>query len=234
MNQDDALSEPTGYEPTGYERDMPAVQAYVEKFERARAKVQSAHARHPVNEVRAALAQAFDAEGLKVWKEADVADRRRGWGFRLPRRDWLTTGSPGCGSTSTAEPVSAPLPASREHQAAETDRRPRHRQGSTDQGVRFPGPSLGRHRAVRSRPTLTKVNQRHLHKQAAQSLDRGSELLGDGRVDLYAGFCPDGTVAGAAGGGHPSRPTVAGRLQRSTRRHRAGRPQSPARTVTSR
>src|SRR5436189_193871 len=30
----------------------------------------------------------------------------------------------------------------------------------------------------------------------------------DGRVDLYAGFCP----RLAAGGGHPSRPAVAGRL----------------------
>src|SRR3954452_9625532 len=30
-------------------------------------------------------------------------------------------------------------------------------------------------------------------------------------------------------GGHPSRPAVAGRLERSTRRHRAGRPRTPAR-----
>src|SRR3712207_6997533 len=29
-------------------------------------------------------------------------------------------------------------------------------------------------------------------------------------------------------GGHPSRPAVAGRLERSTRRHRAGRPRAPA------
>src|SRR3712207_2997126 len=29
-------------------------------------------------------------------------------------------------------------------------------------------------------------------------------------------------------GGHPSRPAVAGRLERSTRRHRAGRPRTPA------
>src|SRR3954467_2367122 len=29
-------------------------------------------------------------------------------------------------------------------------------------------------------------------------------------------------------GGHPSRPAVAGRLQRSTRRHRAGSPRTPA------
>ena len=36
----------------------------------------------------------------------------------------------------------------------------------------------------------------------------------DGRVDLYAGFCPPPERRG----GHPSRPAVAGRLQRSTRR----------------
>src|SRR3712207_766792 len=29
-------------------------------------------------------------------------------------------------------------------------------------------------------------------------------------------------------GGHPSRPAVAGRLERATRRHRAGRPRTPA------
>src|SRR5690242_6120142 len=35
--------------------------------------------------------------------------------------------------------------------------------------------------------------------------------------------------ARAPGDGHPSRPAVAGRLERSTRRHRTGRPRSPAR-----
>jgi hypothetical protein len=47
-------------------------------------------------------------------------------------------------------------------------------------------------------------------------------------LSVQAGFCP----RRAAGGGHPSRPAVAGRLQRSTRRHRAGRPRTPAQAVT--
>src|SRR3712207_2011317 len=41
--------------------------------------------------------------------------------------------------------------------------------------------------------------------------------MGDGRVGLYAGFCPRGPH-GTPMGGHPSRPAVAGRLERSTRR----------------
>lgn len=49
----------------------------------------------------------------------------------------------------------------------------------------------------------------------------------DGRVGLYAGFCPR-APCGLPMGGHPSRPAVAGRLQRSTRRHRAGSPRTPA------
>src|SRR3954451_24945964 len=51
---------------------------------------------------------------------------------------------------------------------------------------------------------------------------------GDGRVGLYAGFCPR-APRGLPMGGHPSRPAVAGRLERSTRRHRAGSPRTPAR-----
>src|SRR6476469_6861280 len=39
----------------------------------------------------------------------------------------------------------------------------------------------------------------------------------DGRVGLYAGFCPR-VPCGLPIGGHPSRPAVAGRLERSTRR----------------
>ena len=59
---------------------------------------------------------------------------------------------------------------------------------------------------------------------------------GDGRVGLYAGFCLRRRAFWGhnAGGGHPSRPAVAGRLERPTRRHRAGSPQASARTVTSR
>src|SRR5687767_14697857 len=51
--------------------------------------------------------------------------------------------------------------------------------------------------------------------------------MDDGRVGLYAGFCPR-VPCGLPMGGHPSRPAVAGRLERSTRRHRAGRPRTPA------
>jgi hypothetical protein len=38
---------------------------------------------------------------------------------------------------------------------------------------------------------------------------------------------------GIPAGGHPSRPAVAGRLQRPTRRHRAGHPRSPAQRAVS-
>src|SRR5206468_11088790 len=41
--------------------------------------------------------------------------------------------------------------------------------------------------------------------------------VGDGRVGLYAGFCPR-APRGLPVCGHPSRPAVAGRLERSTRR----------------
>lgn len=100
-----------------------------------------------------------------------------------------------------------------------------------DQAVSRPS---GRRQAVKRWPILTEVDHRHPDIGPAQSLDQGSELVGDGRVDLYAGFCarrgPEGT---RAGGGHPSRPAVTGRLQRPTRRHRAGRPRSPARVVVT-
>lgn len=61
-------------------------------------------------------------------------------------------------------------------------------------------------------PTMTRANQRHttddLHKAV-----RGSELVGDGRVNLYAGFCARRVPRRVcAGGGHPSGPAVAGRL----------------------
>ena len=44
--------------------------------------------------------------------------------------------------------------------------------------------------------------------------------------------CTPGSVTHHWAGGHPSRPAVAGRLQRPTRRHRTGRPRSPARSTT--
>src|SRR5690606_2570599 len=53
-----------------------------------------------------------------------------------------------------------------------------------------------------------------------------------GRVGLYAGFCPR-APCGDAVGGHPSRPTVTGRLQRPTRRHRTGHPPAPARAAAA-
>lgn len=66
-------------------------------------------------------------------------------------------------------------------------------------------------------------------EQPAQRRHQVAELVGDGRVDLYAGFCARRVPRRmCAGGGHPSRPAVAGRLQRPTRRHRAGSPQASA------
>jgi len=48
------------------------------------------------------------------------------------------------------------------------------------------------------------------------------------RVATDESTCTPGSVPRVRGGGHPSRPAVAGRLQRPTRGHRTGRPQSPA------
>lgn len=64
-------------EPTGYEQALPALQAHAEKFERAWARVRATHAGRPVDEVRVALAQAFDEEGIKVWSDMrDVVARK--------------------------------------------------------------------------------------------------------------------------------------------------------------
>lgn len=56
------------------------------------------------------------------------------------------------------------------------------------------GPNL---KAVRCWPKLIMKDYRHPEIEPAQSLDQVSELVGDGRVDLYAGFCarrePEGT-----------------------------------------
>lgn len=78
-------------------------------------------------------------------------------------------------------------------------------------------------------PALTgsQPTQPVLPASSSNSIQR--QLVGDGRVDLYAGFCARRVPRGVcAGGGHPSRPAVAGRLQRPTRRHRAGSPQASA------
>jgi len=48
------------------------------------------------------------------------------------------------------------------------------------------------------------------------------------RVRTDESTCTPGSVPRVRGGGHPSRPAVAGRLQRPTRGHRTGRPQSSA------
>src|SRR3954466_3228579 len=82
---------------------------------------------------------------------------------------------------------------------------------------------MDRHRGVNCnqvRPTSTNTDVR---MPSSKSYPRAWQGW-DGRVDLYAGFC----AALARGGGHPSRPAVAGRLQRPTRRHRAGSPQASA------
>ncbi|MGI5524760.1 hypothetical protein ACQEUX_28030 [Micromonospora sp. CA-259024] len=59
-------------EPSEYDQSMPAVQANLAKFERAWARVRVTHGGRPVEEVRVALAQAFNEEGVEVW--SDVAD----------------------------------------------------------------------------------------------------------------------------------------------------------------
>ncbi|MBQ0897736.1 hypothetical protein KBX37_32595 [Micromonospora sp. U56] len=62
-------------EPAGYEQAMPDIQARVKKYEAALAKARLTHG-GSMEEVREALAEAFEAEGLTVWKEvADDAAR---------------------------------------------------------------------------------------------------------------------------------------------------------------
>ncbi|MER6315626.1 hypothetical protein ABT237_17870 [Streptomyces sp. NPDC001581] len=48
---------------------MPQVQRYLEKYQRALEVVRTAHRGQPIEEVRSALAEAFEAEGLEVWSE---------------------------------------------------------------------------------------------------------------------------------------------------------------------
>jgi hypothetical protein len=60
------------------------------------------------------------------------------------------------------------------------------------------GPSLGRlgrGRAVKRRPMTTDDNQQHPQKQQASHRVRVAGLVGDGRVDLYAGCCAARTPA---------------------------------------
>ncbi|WP_447007299.1 hypothetical protein ACRAKI_12885 [Saccharothrix isguenensis] len=59
-------------DPAEYGKDMPGVQDYLEKFERAVANVRRAHSGRPVDKIRRALLEEFESEGLVVWSE--VAD----------------------------------------------------------------------------------------------------------------------------------------------------------------
>ncbi len=64
-------------DPVEYDKDMPRVEEHLEKFQRAVADVRRTHTGHPLNEVRKALLEAFESEGLTVWSEvADDAARR--------------------------------------------------------------------------------------------------------------------------------------------------------------
>lgn len=151
-------------------------------------------------------------------------------------RDWLAIGYPGHASSSTARtcPAASRTPSAVDEDQAATEPSAGHRRRvQLIRESRNPGPSLGRlgrHRAVKHHLAMTKNDHRRPNIEPAQSLDHGSELVGDGRVDLYAGFC-DRHARRRTGGGHPSRPAVAGRLQRPTRRHRAGSPRASARVV---
>lgn len=63
-------------DPGGYDADMPIVEQHLEKYQRALASVRRTHRGRPVTEVREALAEAFEAEGIQVWDEvADDAAR---------------------------------------------------------------------------------------------------------------------------------------------------------------
>lgn len=64
-------------DPAEYDRGMPRVQEHLEKFERAVSNVGRTHSGYPVDEVRQALSEEFESEGLVVWSEvADAAARR--------------------------------------------------------------------------------------------------------------------------------------------------------------
>ena len=48
---------------------------------------------------------------------------------------------------------------------------------------------LGRHRAVKRRPEMTNDDRERPKKQQVSHHAGAADLVGDGRVDLYAGFC---------------------------------------------
>ena len=82
-----------------------------------------------------------------------------------------------------------------------------HPGGAGDRCRGLRGCPRRRRRAQPPRSGRPRPRNPHEHRSAA----------GDGRVGLYAGFCPR-APCGLPMGGHPSRPAVAGRLERSTRR----------------
>lgn len=59
-------------DPAEYDKDMPRVQEHLKKFERAVANVRRTHSGRSVAEIRQALLEEFEVEGLTVWSE--VAD----------------------------------------------------------------------------------------------------------------------------------------------------------------
>lgn len=62
--------------PEGYGEAVPHVRKYLAKYERALERVRESHAGRPIDEVRSALARAFEAERLEVWNEV-VEDAAR-------------------------------------------------------------------------------------------------------------------------------------------------------------
>ncbi|MFI5793432.1 hypothetical protein [Streptomyces sp. NPDC051677] len=64
-------------DPSEYDKATPYIQEHLEKFERALEKVRRTHGGRPLEEVRQALLEAFDSEGLAVWNEVvDYAAHR--------------------------------------------------------------------------------------------------------------------------------------------------------------
>ncbi|MDN3357331.1 hypothetical protein [Actinomadura sp. DC4] len=53
----------------GYGEAMPKIQEYLEKYRTALEGVRATHRGRPISEVRRALAQALDVEGVEVWNE---------------------------------------------------------------------------------------------------------------------------------------------------------------------
>ncbi|MFJ5712777.1 hypothetical protein [Streptomyces sp. NPDC093105] len=60
----------------GYDEAMPEVREYVAAYQRALERVRASHHGRPMGEVRRALLEEFEAEGLQVWSEV-VTDAAR-------------------------------------------------------------------------------------------------------------------------------------------------------------